>query len=141
MKSLTLSCMQKTTVSVEIPAQLPTTGLKSDFLFNELKRRIGNHPDLVKKVKGVFLWKVTKGGKVVAQWTVDLKSGLGGVNSGPPKHGKPDTTVTLDDEDLFSIATGKANPQQLFMRGKLKVAGNIMLTQKLGQLFKEHAKL
>lgn len=95
----------------------------------------------MKKVKGVFLWKVTKGGKTAAQWTLDLKSSTAGVSKGFPRDGKPDCTITLDDEDLFSIATGKANPQQLFMKGKMKVTGNIMLTQKLGQLFKDQAKL
>lgn len=128
-------------MSADIPSEPSNTGLKSDFLFGELKRRIGDHPDLVKKVKGIFLWKVTKGGKAAAQWTVDLKSSTGGVHKGSPQNGKPDCTITLDDDDLFSIATGKANPQQLFMKGKLKVSGNIMLTQKLGQLFKDHAKL
>lgn len=38
-------------------------------------------------------------------------------------------------------ATGKLNPQAAFIQGKLKVAGNIMLTQKLSALLKEESKL
>ncbi|EDO32836.1 predicted protein [Nematostella vectensis] len=127
----------------ELTPNIPpsSSGLKSEALFAELKKRVSDHPDLVKKVKGIFLWHVKKGGKVVSSWTVDLKTPGGAVFTGPPKGGKPDTTITCEDEDLISMATGKANPQQLFMKGKLKVAGNIMLTMKLNQLFKDYAKI
>lgn len=42
---------------------------------------------------------------------------------------------------MVDIATGKLNPQVAFMKGKLKIAGNIMLTQKLVPLLKVEAKL
>ena len=32
---------------------------------------------------------------------------------------------------------GETNPQKLFMQGKVKIAGNIMLAQKLQTLLKE----
>lgn len=35
---------------------------------------------------------------------------------------------------LFFKALGKMNPQMAFMKGKLKIKGNIMLTQKLKAL-------
>lgn len=52
-----------------------------------------------------------------------------------------DTTLTVADEDMVDIALGKLNPQAAFMKGKLKIAGNIMLTQKLAPLLKTDAKL
>ena len=117
------------------------SGLKSEVLFTEIGKRISDHPDLVKKVKGIFEWNVTKGGKTAGQWIVDLKTGPGSVTVGPCKQGKPDCSITVEDDDLAAIALGKANPQQLFMKGKLKVKGNVMLTAKLGQLFKDRAKM
>ena len=117
------------------------SGLKSEALFTEIGKRVADHPDLVKKIKGIFEWNVTKGGKTTGQWIVDLKNGAGSVTVGPCKQGKPDCSITVDDDDLVSIAMGKANPQQLFMKGKLNVKGNIMLTAKLPQLFKDHAKM
>lgn len=59
----------------------------------------------------------------------------------PEEDVKPDTTLTITDNDLVDIALGKLNPQVAFMKGKLKIAGNIMLTQKLVPLLKTKAKL
>ena len=118
-----------------------TSGLKSDVLFAEISNRISNQPELVKKVQGIFTWNVTKDGKTVGQWTVDLKNEPGSVKMGTLKQGKPDCAITVSDDDLMAISSGKASPQGLFMKGKLKIKGNIMLTTKLSQLFKEHAKL
>ena len=50
-------------------------------------------------------------------------------------------TLTVSDDDFASMVSGSLDPQQAFFKGKLKIKGNIMLTQKIGQLFKERAKL
>lgn len=71
---------------------------------------------------------------------LDLKKGE--VYEGTPQEGvKPDTTLSVTDSDLVDIALGKINPQVAFMKGKLKITGNIMLTQKLVPLLKTEAKL
>lgn len=82
---------------------------------------------------------------------MDLKSGSGAIHKGDPKEGaKPGVTLTLDDDNMVKIVSGQLNPQQVpsppplssspqlhgwleqaFMSGKLKLKGNIMLTQKL----------
>lgn len=54
---------------------------------------------------------------------------------------KPDVISTVEDDDLLKIMTGKVNPQRLFMMGKVKVKGNIMLLQKLHQLWLEYQSL
>lgn len=69
---------------------------------------------------------------------LDLKAAV--VTEGAPS-GKADTTITVSDADFIDIALGKINPQQAFMKGKLKIQGNIMLAQKLGPLLKTEAKL
>lgn len=68
---------------------------------------------------------------------LDLKSAS--VSTGAT--GKADTTLTVSDEDFVDIALNKLNPQTAFMKGKLKIQGNIMLAQKLGPLLKTEAKL
>lgn len=49
--------------------------------------------------------------------------------------------MTVSDDDFVDIALGKTNPQAAFMKGKLKITGNIMLTQKLVPLLKAGPKL
>jgi 3-hydroxyacyl-CoA dehydrogenase/3a,7a,12a-trihydroxy-5b-cholest-24-enoyl-CoA hydratase len=86
-----------------------------------------------------------------------LKNAAGDVYEGEPKNGvKATTTMTLNDEDFVKMASGKLNGQQVrifvhkfqptliqaFMSGKLKIKGNIMLSQKIGQIFdQEKSKL
>jgi len=49
--------------------------------------------------------------------------------------------LTLEDADMVGLVTGKLNPQKAYMQGKLKIKGNVMLTQKLQSLLKDQAKL
>ncbi len=72
---------------------------------------------------------------------MDFKSSPAKVYKGS-YDGKPDVQVVVSDDDYVALATGQLNPQQAFMEGKLKISGNIMLTQKLGQIFNsQKAKL
>ncbi|XP_059060804.1 peroxisomal multifunctional enzyme type 2 isoform X2 [Achroia grisella] len=113
--------------------------LKSDGLFARMKDELAKNPAKGKSVNGVFLYNVTDSGKVVKKWTLDLKKGE--AYEGEPQSGKPDTTLTLSDADLVEIASGSLSPQVAFMKGKLKIAGNMMLAQKLGPLLQSEAKL
>nr|XP_033784924.1 peroxisomal multifunctional enzyme type 2 isoform X2 [Geotrypetes seraphini] len=121
--------------------QVMDAGLQSDLVFEEIGRRlkeVGNQ--LVKKVNAIFQWDITKDGKTKAQWTIDLKHGSGEVYRGAAR--KPaDTVFTLSDQDFMEITLGKINPQKAFFAGKLKVRGNIMLSQKLELILKDYAKL
>lgn len=91
-------------------------------------------------MNAVFGWEITKDGKIAAQWTIDLKNGSGSLQKGPHS-GKADVTITVSDEDFLEVMQGKLNPQKAFFSGKLKVRGNIMLSQKLEIILKDHAKL
>ncbi|XP_072288805.1 peroxisomal multifunctional enzyme type 2 [Eucyclogobius newberryi] len=126
----------------QAPEKLPETGgLQSELVFAEIGKRIKDTgAELVKMVNAVFGWEITKAGQSAAQWTIDLKSGSGSVHKGPYS-GKADVTFTVSDEDFMQVVQGKLNPQQAFFSGKLKIAGNIMLSQKLEVILKDHAKL
>ncbi|KAG8011790.1 Peroxisomal multifunctional enzyme type 2 [Nibea albiflora] len=116
-------------------------GLQSELVFAEIGRRIKDlGSELVKKVNAVFGWEITKDGKSAAQWTIDLKNGSGSLHKGPCS-GKVDVTFTVSDEDFMEVVQGKLNPQKAFFSGKLKVRGNIMLSQKLEVILKDYAKL
>ncbi|KAL7885071.1 hypothetical protein AOLI_G00078410 [Acnodon oligacanthus] len=122
-----------------VPAE--AGGLQSDLVFAEIGRRIKDlGAELVKKVNGIFGWEITKGGKTAAQWTIDLKTGNGALHKGPYT-GKADVTFIVADEDFMEVVMGKLNPQKAFFAGKLKVRGNIMMSQKLEMILKDYAKL
>ncbi|KAM4577483.1 peroxisomal multifunctional enzyme type 2 [Odontesthes bonariensis] len=125
--------------SPQSPAQ--GGGLQSELVFAEIGRRIKDSgSELVKKVNAVFGWEITKDGKRAAQWTIDLKNGSGSVHKGPYS-GKVDVTFTVSDEDFMEVVMGKLVPQKAFFAGKLKVKGNVMLSQKLEVILKDYAKL
>ncbi|XP_052794200.1 peroxisomal multifunctional enzyme type 2-like [Mya arenaria] len=115
--------------------------LKSDAVFKGMIEQLKGRKGVAKKINAVFVWEITQGGKKVAEWTADMKTGEGSVYEGTPKSGKADCTVVISDDDLVDLVTGKLNGQQAFMSGKMKLRGNIMLAQKLGELFKDQAKL
>ncbi|XP_050674397.1 peroxisomal multifunctional enzyme type 2-like [Leptidea sinapis] len=114
--------------------------LKSDSLFAKIQDGIKANPDKAKSVGAVYLYNITSNGKTVKKWTLDLKSSLS-VYEGEPKNGKADTTLTVSDDDMMDIAAGTLGPQVAYLKGKLKISGNIMLAQKLGPLLKSDAKL
>ncbi|XP_041958062.1 peroxisomal multifunctional enzyme type 2 [Alosa sapidissima] len=124
------------------PSTAPEAGeLQSDLVFAEIGRRLETMgADLVKKVNAVFAWEITKDGQICSQWAIDLKSGPGALLKGPYS-GKADVTLTVSDQDFMEVVQGKLNPQKAFFEGKLKMRGNIMLSQKLDSLLKDHAKL
>ncbi|XP_048383622.2 peroxisomal multifunctional enzyme type 2 isoform X2 [Stegostoma tigrinum] len=115
--------------------------LHSDLVFAEISQRIKDiGKELVKKVNAIFQWDITKDGKTAAQWTIDLKNGSGELYKGAARH-RADTVFTVSDEDFIQVVSGKLNPRKAFFAGKLKVIGNIMLSQKLERILKDHAKL
>ncbi|XP_060596091.1 peroxisomal multifunctional enzyme type 2-like isoform X2 [Ruditapes philippinarum] len=125
------------------PATQPSSGsnMKSDAVFEGMKQQLASRKDLVKKIKAVFGFEITQGGKTASEWTADVKNGDGDVYKGKPKSGKADCTIVISDDDFVDLVTGKLNGQTAFMQGKMKLKGNMMLAQKLGDLFKDQAKL
>ncbi|XP_076034051.1 peroxisomal Multifunctional enzyme type 2 isoform X1 [Oratosquilla oratoria] len=119
----------------------PST-LGSSEVFMKMSEGVSASPDIVKKVGAIFLWNILVDKKPATQWTVDLKNSPGAIYEGSPKNGaKADVSLTLEDSDMVDMVNGKLNAQKAFMSGKLKVTGNIMLTQKLQVLLKPHSKM
>uniref|UniRef100_A0A3P8UKG4 Sterol carrier protein 2b n=1 Tax=Cynoglossus semilaevis TaxID=244447 RepID=A0A3P8UKG4_CYNSE len=109
-------------------------GFKSHAVFQEINNMLQQEGEkFVKKIGGVFAFKVTNGPDgQQATWVVDVKNGSGCVHNDTGK--KVDCTITMTDTDLLSLMTGKMNPQTAFFQGKLKVTGSMGLAFKLQQL-------
>ncbi|XP_061903101.1 sterol carrier protein 2 [Entelurus aequoreus] len=103
-------------------------------VFREIEKRLQEEGEqLVKKIGGVFAFQVKDGpGGKEATWFVDVKNGSGSVANQPGT--KADCTLSMSDEDLLELMTGKLNPQTAFFTGKLKVTGNMGMAMKLQSL-------
>jgi (3R)-3-hydroxyacyl-CoA dehydrogenase / 3a,7a,12a-trihydroxy-5b-cholest-24-enoyl-CoA hydratase / enoyl-CoA hydratase 2 len=107
--------------------------IKSKDLMLKIKAGVAEKgAQMVKDVKGVIQY-IIKGGEE-GEWVIDLKNGKGEVYPGKVKSGKADITITIQDQDMLDMASGKLNPQQAFMKGKLKIKGNMGLAMKLGKV-------
>lgn len=101
-------------------------------LFNEqLPKQLAAHPDAAKQIGSKFQINIT--GEGGGEWFIDVS------DSGPSaKAGNEpaDCTLTLAAEDFQKLVENpQANGMALFFSGKLKIAGNPMLAQKLGKIF------
>jgi len=105
---------------------------KSKVIFDEIEKRLQESgEEAVKKVNGIFVFKVKKGNDE-GVWVVDVKNGKGSVKF--DANGKGDVTISMDDDNLMQLMTGQLNPQQAFFQGKLKISGNMGLAMKLKEL-------
>jgi len=125
--------------STGLSEQLAQLGLQSASVFELIAQSMQKQgASLVQQVNGVIVFNIS--GKPI---TVDLKNGSGAVTVG--QQGKPDLVLTISDADMVSLSQGKLNAQQAFMRGKLKLKGNMALAMKLGKIIEaakpEAAKL
>ncbi|KAG0327427.1 hypothetical protein BGZ99_007647 [Dissophora globulifera] len=115
---------------------LNVDGFKSSALLTQIDDHLKTlsepeRQEQVKKVKGVFQFNVKNNAGQVATWTFDLKTGNGAMHKGTVAGVKPDITIDIKDDDFVALAEGKANGQKLFMSGKIKVKGAIMMATKL----------
>ncbi|GFR93708.1 non-specific lipid-transfer protein-like [Elysia marginata] len=123
--------------SRQIQAQ-PTSGLsspgfQSGAIFENMQKSLEeNGAEIVKKVKGVFKFKVKNSSGQQVTWTVDVKNGNGSIKLN--SNDKADTTIVMTDENLVKLMQGKLNPQTAFFQGKLKIEGNMGLAMKLKEI-------
>jgi 3-hydroxyacyl-CoA dehydrogenase/3a,7a,12a-trihydroxy-5b-cholest-24-enoyl-CoA hydratase len=99
----------------------------SELIFKAIGAYLGQHPELVKQVSTVYQFNLKS---PASAYTIDLKNGAAGTVT-PGNAAKADCTLELSDADWLDMTSGKADPQKLFMSGKLKITGNVMASQKL----------
>jgi putative sterol carrier protein len=102
-------------------------------IFDAMKRAVEDPkmgPELAKRAKGVIVYAI--GDDV---WTADLKSASPSIYRGEPRDGaKPDLRVTVAANTFLDLAMGKLKAQAAFMRGLVKIRGNMALAMKLDGL-------
>lgn len=123
---------------VNQPSEVSPPPCKTDVLFGKwLVTRLPTIKELIPTINNVYQWNILKDGKTVSVWTCDFKNGDGTIHLGEPKTGKPNCTLTIEDDVAIEIFTGKLDAMKAFMSGKLKISGNVLAAQKLQKLWAE----
>ena len=89
-------------------------------------------PDAAEGVEAVIQYHLT--GDEGGDWIINIKDGECTVAEGVAE--APTMTLTADAQDFKDVLLGKANGMQYFMKGKLKLAGDLNLAMKLTTFFK-----
>jgi putative sterol carrier protein len=87
----------------------------------------------LKQANAVIVFNLKNKAGKTASWTLDAKK------EGKVARGAAttfDVSLTVSDDHFGQLVDGKANPQKLFMSGKLKVKGNIMKASALEGVLK-----
>lgn len=112
--------------SVSVP------GFKVSALFQDIQKRIQQDPSLAKKVKGIYVFQITKDGQEKS-WTVDLKNGkvyLGASDA-------VECTMKMSDDVCVEIMTGQKDATEAFFNGEFSIDGDMSLAMKLNHLTKQ----
>lgn len=106
-----------------------------DVIASSLANDEAGRKDAIKKGGAIFAFELKNKAGEKEEWYIDLKES-GTVNKGKsPK--KASVTLSLSDEDFGKLVAGKANAQNLFMSGKLKVKGDVMKATKMEPILKK----
>ncbi|CAG0890854.1 unnamed protein product [Darwinula stevensoni] len=118
---------------------LDKSSFKTSVIFDEIEKSLKEDgANWVKKVNGVYLFRVKNDKGEEGIWLVDAKNGNGKVVFG--QEGDADVVLSVNDTDFFDLMLGKLNPQKAFFQGKLKVKGNLGLAMKLQEFQKTAAE-
>jgi len=100
-----------------------------EMVFNHEK---AFQPDVAGDIDAVIQYKLT--GDEAGEYIITLKDGKCTVSEGIADD--PTMTLTADANDFGDVLLGKANGMQYFMKGRLKLSGDLNLAMKLTTLFK-----
>jgi putative sterol carrier protein len=89
------------------------------------------NPNAAQGLDAVFQFDIS--GDNGGSWNVVIKDGACQVQEGT--HDSPTVTLSLSDETWVGMVNKQVNGMQAFMSGQLKVSGDIMLAQRIEQLF------
>ncbi|UCF82476.1 MAG: SCP2 sterol-binding domain-containing protein [Desulfobacteraceae bacterium] len=89
------------------------------------------NPSAAQGLDAVFQFEIT--GEGGGNWSVIVKDGACQIQEGT--HDSPTVTLTMSGETWLGMVNKEVNGMQAFMSGQLKASGDIMLAQRIEQLF------
>jgi putative sterol carrier protein len=89
-------------------------------------------PEKAVGIDSIIQFKFT--GSEVSEWYLVIKDGKCEVTKGV--HSEPKMTMTVDADSYIKISSGELDATMAFMKGKVKVNGDMNIALKMGQFFK-----
>jgi acyl dehydratase/putative sterol carrier protein len=89
-------------------------------------------PDKAAGVDATIQWLITDGGEE-KPYAITIKDGAFSWEQGQVEN--PTVTLSTDSESFVALMTGKAQGPTLYMSGKLRIQGDLMLAQRMSQFF------
>jgi putative sterol carrier protein len=111
------------------PARKPTL----DGIFWQMPKQV--NAEAAKELTTSIRWCITgrpDDGTDIYQLEIDH----GQVKTVKGEQGDPKLTVTMDAVEFLKLASGNLDPMQAYFKGRIELAGDIMVAAKLAQLFK-----
>ena len=90
-------------------------------------------PDAAGDIEAVVEWSIT-GGADGADRAL-IRVGGGRCELLEPQAAEPDATLEMDAPELVRLITGRSDPAEAFMTGRLKVRGDVMTAARIPTLF------
>jgi putative sterol carrier protein len=112
-------------------------GALRDVVLEEVFRRFPEYldADRTRGVHAAVKWKITgRADGDADRYVLLLDDGACRIEK--DAQAKPRVTITMDGADFLKLVTGNANPPMMFLRGKLKVAGDLAFAARLTAYFK-----
>ncbi len=106
------------------------TDMTPQQIFEDMPKRF--LPERAKGVNAVIQFDLT--GEGGSQWYLTVADGAATTTQGTAEN--PKTTISMAVGDFVDLITGKANGMQLFMTGKIRLKGDMMLANAMMNWFK-----
>jgi putative sterol carrier protein len=97
-------------------------------LIERIGAKISSSPQVASNFEAIY--KFVLDGADGGTWVVNLKDAPGARAGDGPS----DCTISLSAKDFVELVEGRANGQQLYFQGKLRIEGNLGLALKLQNL-------
>lgn len=111
-----------------------TTQHKSGKFFEDIEAMLKKDSTMVSKINAIIEFNIGLGDNKAISYLVDVKNAPGSVTVNPGG-AKSDCKISINDEDLLNILSGKSNMMTAFTQKKIKISGNMSVAMKLNQLF------
>ena len=89
------------------------------------------NPEAAAGLDAVFQFDIS--GDEPGQWYLEVKDQKCQIMEG--SHASPNVTFSMASNDFVDMMTGKLSGQAAFFSGKLRVSGDLMMAQRLENLF------